>query len=80
MSGDVLGFAILTPNSCTVCLPDVFDSKMTPDGSLEDGPSFEDLKRRWALRDHDDGLELNPVDLVLDDQAWIKRGTMASRL
>jgi hypothetical protein len=53
---------------------------MTPDGSFEDGPSFGDLKRRWALRDHDDGLELNPVDLVLDDQAWIKRGTMVSRL
>lgn len=40
----------------------------------EDGPSFANLKRRWALRGHQGGNEdINPVDLSMDSDTWAQR-------
>eukprot|EP00035_Acanthoeca_spectabilis_P015651 m.313365 g.313365 ORF g.313365 m.313365 type:complete len:154 (+) comp16408_c1_seq8:935-1396(+) len=47
----------------------------------EDGPSFANLKRRWALRGHQSGNEdINPVDLSMDSDTWAQRATIPADL
>ena len=43
-------------------------------GGCQPVPSFEDLKRRWALRRVNDTSELDSLDLTLDTSRVIQRG------